>query len=180
MFYTPFLRLLHVEYNCFMVKLMARLGILPYLAVGAGLLLIGLLALNHITENLWPIDVARLDLIRLTALDQASATTLLRAANLEIVLAFLAALLVAVTGLVMPLAFIINRRFGRPGSQRFVVVVRQAMWVGLWVSFCAWLQMQRSLGLGVVLLAAVVLVIVELLLQVRARAAAVAGETADG
>ena len=35
--------------------------------------LVGLLALNHITENLWPIDVARLDLIRSTALDQAEA-----------------------------------------------------------------------------------------------------------
>ncbi len=158
-----------------MVKLIRRLGILPYLALGLGLLLIGLLALNHITENLWPIDVARLDLIRSTALDQASATTLLSSANLEIIFAFLAALLVAVTGLVMPVAFIINRRFGRTDSQRFMVVVRQAMWVGLWAAFCAWLQMQRSLGLGVMFLSAVVLMIVELLLQVRARTAAVSG-----
>jgi hypothetical protein len=156
-----------------MVKLAGRLGILPYLAVGLGLLLIGLLALNHITENLWPIDVERLDLIRSTALDQASATTLLSAANLEIIFAFLAALLVAITGLVMPVAYIVNRRFGRSGSQRFVVVLRQAMWVGLWASFCAWLQMQRSLGLGVVLLSAVVLATVEVLLQVRAKAAEV-------
>ncbi|MFN2223410.1 MAG: hypothetical protein PVH65_13995 [Chloroflexota bacterium] len=158
-----------------MVKLITRLGILPYLAVGLGLLLIGLLALNQITENLWPIDVTRLDLIRLTALDEASATTLLSSANLEIVFAFLAALLVAVTGLVMPLAFILNRRFGRSGSQRFTVVLRQAMWVGLWAAFCAWLQMQRSLGLGVMFLSAVVLVVVELFLQVRARTAAVSG-----
>jgi hypothetical protein len=156
-----------------MVKLVARLGIMPYLAVGLILLLIGLTALNHITENLWPIDVARLDLIRLTALDQASATTLLGSANLEIVFAFLAALLVAVTGLTMPVAYLVNRRFGRPGAQRFIVVLRQAMWVGLWASFCVWLQMQRSLGLGVVLLSAMVLVTVELFLQVRSRAAAV-------
>lgn len=158
-----------------MVKLIARLGILPYLAVGLGLLLLGLLALNHITENLWPIDVARLDLIRSTALDEASATTLMSSANLEIIFAFLAALLVAVTGLVMPLAFLINRRFGRSGSQSFMIVLRQAMWAGLWASFCAWLQMQRSLGFGVMLLSAVVLVIVELLLQIRARTAAVSG-----
>lgn len=158
-----------------MVKFIKRLGIMPYLAVGLGLLLIGLLALLHITENLWPIDVERLDLIRLTALDQASATTLLSSANLEIIFAFLAALLVAVTGLTMPIAYIVNRRFGRSGSQRFVVVLRQAMWVGLWVSFCVWLQMQRSLGLGGVLLSALVLAIFEVLLQVRAKAAEVSG-----
>jgi hypothetical protein len=158
-----------------MVKLIRRLGILPYLGVGLGLLLIGLLALNHITENMWPIDVERVDLIRLTALGQVSATTLMGSANLEIIFAFLAALLVAVTGLVMPLAYIVNRRFGRTGSQRFAVVLRQAMWVGLWASFCIWLQMQRSLGLGVVLLSALVLVTVEVLLQVRAKAAAVSG-----
>jgi hypothetical protein len=163
-----------------MVKFIARLGILPYLLVGAGLLLVGLLALDHITENFWPIDVARLDLIRLTALDEASATTLMSSANLEIVFAFLAAVLVAVTGFAMPLAFLINRRFGRSNSQRFVVVLRQAMWVGLWAAFCVWLQMQRSLGLGVMLLSAIVLVIVEILLQVRARAAIVSGQAADG
>jgi hypothetical protein len=40
--------------------------------------------------------------------------------------------------------------------------------------------MQRSLGLGVMLLSAIVLVIVEILLQVRARAAIVSGQAADG
>jgi len=77
-----------------MVKFFTRLGILPYLAVGIGLLLLGLLALNHITENMWAIDVERLDLIRLTAQDQAVATTLMRSATLEIVFAFLAAALI--------------------------------------------------------------------------------------
>ena len=157
-----------------MVKFFTRLGVLPYLLVGLGLLLIGLLALNHITANLWPIDVARLDLIRSTALDRADATTLLRSANLEIIFASLAAVLIAVTGLILPVAYVLNRRFGSSDSSSFLIVLRQAMWVGLWVAFCTWLQMQRSLGLGVALLSAVVLVIVEVLLQVRTRAAAVA------
>ncbi len=167
--------MLHVEYNCLMVKLFTRMGIFPYLVLGFGLLLLGLLALNHITNNLWPIDVSRLDLIRSTALDRAEATTLLRSANLELVFAFLAAVLTAVTGLFLPLAYILNRRFGRTPSHSFMVVLRQAMWVGLWAAFCAWLQMHRSLGLGVALLSAVVLVVVEMLLQVRTRAAAVSG-----
>ena len=80
----------------------------------------------------------------------------------------------------MPLAFLLNRRFGRSGSQSFMIVLRQAMWVGLWAAFCLWLQMQRSLGLGVMLLSAIVLVIVEVLLQVRARAAVVSSEASDG
>ncbi|UCG25493.1 MAG: hypothetical protein JSW55_05750 [Chloroflexota bacterium] len=158
-----------------MVKLFTRMGIFPYLVLGFGLLLLGLLALNHVTANLWPIDVGRLDLIRSTALDRAEATTLLRSANLEIVFAFLAALLVTVTGLALPIAYILNRRFGRSPSSSLLVVLRQAMWVGLWVAFCAWLQMHRSLGLGVALLSAIVLVVVEMLLQVRTRAAAVSG-----
>lgn len=158
-----------------MVKLISRLGVIPYLLVGIGLFLVGLLALNHITENLWPIDVARLDLIRSTALDQAEATTLLRSANLEIVFAFLASLLVAVTGLALPVAYVLNRRFGRSPSHSFLVVLRQAMWVGVWAAFCMWLQMQRSLGLGAAVLAAIVLITIEVLLQVRNRAAVVAG-----
>jgi len=156
-----------------MVKLIERMGILPYLAVGVGLILVGSLALDQITSTLWPIDVARLDLIRSTALDRAEATTLLRSANLEIVFAFLAALLVAVTGLALPIAYVLNKRFSRSPSGSFMVVLRQAMWVGLWAAFCVWLQMHRSLGLGVAALSAIVLVIVELLLQVRTRAAAV-------
>ena len=158
-----------------MVKLISRMGLLPYLALGLGLLFIGLIALSNITENFWAIDVSRLDLIRLIPQGEVSATTLLSSANLEIIFAFLAAVLVSVTGLMMPVAYVLNRRFGRTGSQRFVVVLRQAMWVGLWASFCVWLQMQRSLGLGVALLSAVVLVIVEVLLQVRARAAVASG-----
>jgi hypothetical protein len=151
------------------------MGIFPYLVLGFGLLLLGLLVLNHVTGNLWPIDVGRLDLIRSTALDRAEATTLLRSANLEIVFAFLAAVLITFTGLTLPLAYILNRRFGRSPSHSSLVVLRQAMWVGLWVAFCAWLQMHRSLGLGVALLSAIVLVVVEMLLQVRTRAAAVSG-----
>jgi hypothetical protein len=149
------------------------MGLLPYLALGLGLTFIGLIALSHITENFWAIDVSRLDLIRLIPQGEVSATTLLSNANLEIIFAFLAAVLITVTGVMMPVAYVLNRRFGRTGSQRFVVVLRQAMLVGLWASFCVWLQMQRSFGLGVALLSAVVLVIVEVLLQVRARAAAV-------
>jgi hypothetical protein len=45
------------------------------------------------------------------------------------------------------------------------------MWVGLWASFCVWLQMNRLLSVAMALLVAVVLIMFEFLLQLRTRAA---------
>jgi hypothetical protein len=159
-----------------MSKFVERLGVIPFLLLGLTLFVLGLLALNHIVDNWWPFDVQRLDLVRDTALDRAEAALLLEAANTEIILAFLAAVVVAATGLALPLAFFLNQRFGRPGephtvSPAFLVVLRQSMWVGAWVAFCVWLQMNRTLGLAVAGLVAAVLALFEILLQVRTRAA---------
>lgn len=161
-----------------------RLGVFPFLLLGLTLFVLGLLSLNHIVDNWWPFDVQRLDLVRDTALDQAEAALLLEAAETEIILAFLASVVVAATGLVLPLAFFLNKRFGRPGndhtiSPAFLVVLRQSMWVGAWVAFCVWLQMNRTLGLAVAGLVATVLALFEVLLQVRTRAAGAnqSGET---
>ena len=103
-------------------------------------------------------------------------------------MAFLAAALVATTGIVLPLAYVLNQRFGNPPapggdgstSPLFMVVLRQSMWVGLWVALCLWLQMNRALGYGVAGLVAAVLAMFELLLQVRTRAKDVGtGDTAE-
>lgn len=148
-----------------------RLGSLPFFLLGVGLLVFGLLAMNYIVNNFWPIDVGRLDLIRSSALGTADAPALLEAREGEILLAFLASLMASVTGLVLPLVYYLNRRI-QPGgvAPTFVTVVRQSLWVGLWVAFCAWLQMNRTLGVAVALLVAFVLFLLELLLQVRRRA----------
>lgn len=90
-----------------MSKTMSRLGVIPSLLLGAALLAVGLLALTHIVDNWWPFNVERLDLVRATAQERAEAALLLDAANVEIVLAFLGSSLVAVTGLVLPLAYIL-------------------------------------------------------------------------
>lgn len=157
-----------------MRDIVRRLGAIPFVLLGAGLVFLGLLALNHIVNNFWPFDVERLDLIRATARMQVDAAALLEAANLEILLAFLAAVMVAVTGLVLPLVYYLNKRL-RASDQlpSFLLVLRQAMWVGIWVAFCVWLQMNRTLGLAVVLLVAAVLAMFEILLQVRTRASSV-------
>jgi hypothetical protein len=151
-----------------------RLGIFPYLLLGAGLLALGLLATNHIVNNFWPFDVTRLDLVRDAALDRASPSAMLDAASGQIVIAFLASIMVAVTGLIMPLAYYGNVRFDRdPAAPAMLVVIRQALLFGIWLAFCVWLQMNRSLTPAIALLVAVVLGMFEVLLQVRRRASSI-------
>jgi len=159
-----------------MKKTFERLGIVPYLILGFGLLILGLMAMNHIIDNWWPMDVERIDLVRATALDQIDPASLMESANTEIILAFLSAVLVATTGIALPITYFLNRRFSpTPGmtSPHFLVVLRQAMFIGFWASFCLWLQMNRMLGIAVVVLVAGVLILLEILLQVRTRAARV-------
>lgn len=158
-----------------MDRITSRAGALPYFLIGLALCLLGALAILHIVDNFWPIDTTQLDLIRQVADDRAEATDILRSANVEVIFAFLAAVMLTITGLVLPLAYFLNKRFGRSNSTGFFVVFRQAVWVGLWVAACTWLQMNRSLGLGVAVLVAGALVTVEILLQIRTRAAAIAG-----
>lgn len=151
-----------------------RMGVLPFLLLGIGLLLLGLLAVNHVVNNFWPFDVGRLELVRAVGAGRADAPSMLDAASVDILLAFLASVTVAVTGLVLPLIYFLNDRFGpESAAPSFFVVLRQAMWVGAWLAFCTWLQMNRTLGLAVAALVAVVLVIFEVLLQVRMRASSV-------
>lgn len=153
---------------------MNRLGIFPYLLLGAGLLVLGMLATNHIVNNFWPFDVTRLDLVRDSALDRASASAMIDAANGQIVLAFLASVVVAVTGLAMPFVYYGNVRFDPdPASPSLIVVVRQALLVGLWLAFCVWLQMNRSLSPAIALLVGAVLATFEILLQIRRRATSI-------
>lgn len=163
------------------MRFTARLGVFPYLLLGVGLTAIGLMALIYIVDNWWPFNVARLDLVRATALDRIDSASLLEAANSEILLAFLAAVMTGVTGAALPLAYVLNERFnpftssqlGLSGPPRFLVILRQAIAVGLWVAFCVWLQMNRALGVAAALLVAAVLVLFEILLQIRTRATSV-------
>ena len=156
-----------------MLKFLEKLGFTPYLILGLGLFILGLMAMNQIVDNRWPFDVTRIDLIRATAMDQADPSSLMDAAYTDVILAFLAAVLVAATGLGLPIAYFLNWRFGKlqDGEKpHFLVVLRQAMWIGFWFAFCTWLQMNRMFGIAVALLVAGVLILLELLLQIRTRA----------
>lgn len=160
-----------------MQRFFRRLGVIPVMLLAAGLFLLGALAIDRIVNTMWLFDPNRLELARAVVQQRADAATLLAAANGEVLLAFMASVIVAVTGLALVPAYFLNKRFG-PADQRgrppvFLVVLRQSMFVGLWVVFCLWLQMNRTFGLAVALLAAAVLVLFELVLQIRERASAV-------
>lgn len=149
---------------------MQKLGVIPSLLLGLGLIFIGLTGMNYVVNSWWPFDVTRLDLVRDVALDRADPTLLVEAANLEIILAFLGTVLITFTGISLPLMYVLNKRFSLTLHPRFLVTLRQAMWVGFWVAFCIWLQMNRAFGIAIALLAAAVLILFEVLLQVRTRA----------
>jgi len=164
-------------YNRAMQRFVRRLGVVPALALAAGLIVLGALAIDRIVNTMWPFDVTRIELVRATAQQRVDAAMLLAAANNDVIIAFLASVVVLFTGLALPLSYYLNRRLN-PSDRRneppsFLTVIRQALWVGLWVAFCLWLQMNRTLGVAVAALVAAVLVLFEVVLQLRARAAAV-------
>lgn len=163
------------------MKSTERLGIFPFILIGAFLLIVGLMALLYITNNFWPFDVSRIDLVRATALDQADSASLMAAANTEILFGFLLGVFLVFTGLALPIAYLLNDRLGSLADERlgessstlFLVVLRQAFAVGVWVSFCVWMQMHRTFGIAIALLVAGVLILFEILLQIRSRTAVI-------
>jgi hypothetical protein len=86
---------------------------------------------------------------------------------------FFVLLLVASSGLALPLIRFINVRF-TPLHREVPpagVIVRQSVWVGLWVVMCAWLQIPRLLTLPLALFIAGALLVVEIFLRTREMAA---------
>ena len=165
-----------------MQRFVHRLGVVPVLILSIGLFLLGALAIDRVVNTLWLFDVTRIDLARAVVQQRADAPTLLAAANGEILVAFLASVIVAFTGLAMVPMYYVNKRFNPPGFRDqppvFLSVMRQSMFVGFWAAFCVWLQMNRTFGLAVAVLAAAVLVLFEIVLQIRNRASAVTEQSA--
>jgi FtsH-binding integral membrane protein len=74
-----------------------------------------------------------------------------------------------VTGLAIPLVRYVNVRltpsdgFAAPGG----VIVRQSVWIGLFVVICAWLQMQRGLSVPIAFFISLVFAVLEGFLRTR-------------
>lgn len=76
----------------------------------------------------------------------------------------------ALTGTVLPVVAFLNRRFPSIPPPTTVVIVRQAMWVGVYFTTLAWLQIGRVVTPALALLLAVGLILIEWLLRMRERA----------
>lgn len=85
---------------------------------------------------------------------------------------FFLLLQIAVTGTVLPIVRYLNVRFTPiyadvPPSG---VIVRQSVWIGLFVVMCAWLQIPRALSLPLAAFIALIFVVVEVFLRTREKA----------
>lgn len=82
---------------------------------------------------------------------------------------FFSLLQIAVTGTVIPFVRFMNVRFTSlmddlpPGG----VIVRQSVWIGLFVVTCAWLQIPRALSFPLAIFVALVFIVVEIFLRTR-------------
>ena len=82
---------------------------------------------------------------------------------------FFVLLHLAVTGTVLPLVRFLNVRFTSmerelpPGG----VIVRQSIWIGLFVITCTWLQIPRVLSWPIVFFLGLIFVVVEIFLRSR-------------
>jgi hypothetical protein len=75
----------------------------------------------------------------------------------------------AITGTVLPAIAFLNRRFPSQPPATPTVIVRQAIWVGVYIPTLAWLQMGRALTPALALLLAIGLAVIEWLLRLRER-----------
>jgi hypothetical protein len=82
---------------------------------------------------------------------------------------FYVLLLMAITGTAVPFAHLLNRRFVREAVPA-AVILRQAMWAGVFVTTTAWMQRSGLLNPATIVLLLIALVGVEWFLRLRERA----------
>ena len=82
---------------------------------------------------------------------------------------FFSLLQIAITGTALPIVRYLNVRFTPlnkdvPASG---VIVRQSVWIGIFVVTCAWMQIPRALSLPLVVFLAIVFIVIEVFLRTR-------------
>jgi hypothetical protein len=78
--------------------------------------------------------------------------------------------LMAVTGTLLPIVYFFHRRFPAESPAEANVVVRQALWFGIYGATLAWLQLGRLVTVYVVLGLAGSLLAIEYLIRLREKA----------
>jgi len=82
---------------------------------------------------------------------------------------FFVCLYLAVTGTVLPFVRFLNVRFLPDNAPPITgsVILRQSIWVGLFVAACAWLQIPRVLNPIIAFFLALSLIVIEVFLRIR-------------
>ncbi len=75
----------------------------------------------------------------------------------------------ALTGPILPVVFFLNQRFPSDPPVEDMVILRQSLWVGVFGSTVAWLQLGRVLTPGLALILAGVFILIEFLLRLFER-----------
>ena len=83
---------------------------------------------------------------------------------------FFALLLMALAGTALPLVYYLHQRFPTTPPAAANVIVRQAMWVGVYGATIAWLQLGRLVTLYVILGLAAGLIAAEYFIRIREKA----------
>jgi len=78
---------------------------------------------------------------------------------------FFAFLTIAATGTALPFVWVLHRRFDRDPPAPVSVLLRQGVLAGLFVTLCTWLQINRSLSLGLALATAFGFAVIETLVR---------------
>ncbi len=75
----------------------------------------------------------------------------------------------ALTGPALPIVYFLNLRFPSDPPVQEMVILRQALWVGVFGSTIAWLQLGRVLTMGLALILAGAFLLIEFLLRLFER-----------
>lgn len=84
--------------------------------------------------------------------------------------AFFVLTLMAITGTLLPIVYFFHRRFAGDQPAEASVIVRQALWFGVYGATLAWLQLGRLITVYVVLVLAGGLLAIEYLVRLREKA----------
>jgi hypothetical protein len=87
--------------------------------------------------------------------------------------------LMALTGTALPIVYFLHKRFPGEPPAKSNVIIRQALWVGVFGATLAWLQLGRLVTLYVILGLAGGLIAVEYFIRVREQASRRPPETSE-